>query len=132
GCGARGWGWWCCWAAAGADGRRFLPPRPRVGGEGWGVRLRPTPSPPTPLPRSGGEGRKTGRRQPTGEVAMNLRTTLVLAVLAAAGVGVWWIGPKLPEWLSPVLPPPPRSDAGTPEVFGQERTPKTTKRIEIY
>src|SRR5204863_9965705 len=84
-----GWGWWCCWSAACADGRRGVP-------------------------------------------AMNLRTTLVLAVLAAAGVGVWLIGPQLPERLSPVPALPPRSDAGTLEVFEQEITPDSTKRLEVF
>jgi hypothetical protein len=62
---------------------------------------------------------------------MNLRTTLVLAVLAVAGVGIWLIGPRLPERLSPVPLAPPRSDAGTLEVFEKDITPERTKSIEI-
>lgn len=56
---------------------------------------------------------------------MNLRTTLVLVVLAAVGGVVWWVGPKL----SPA--PAPQADEGTLTVFEKDITPETIKSVKI-
>src|SRR5271165_1417582 len=44
---------------------------------------------------------------------MNLKTTLALLVLAAAGGAMFWYGPQLPAWLDPSHKAPAASDAGT-------------------
>ncbi len=44
---------------------------------------------------------------------MNLRTTLALLVLAAAGGAVLWFGASLPPALDPLPKPPPAADAGS-------------------
>jgi hypothetical protein len=62
---------------------------------------------------------------------MNLRTTLVLVVLAAAGGVVWWVGPKLPPKLAPAPAPEVHADEGTLTVFEKEITPESTKSIKI-
>jgi hypothetical protein len=44
---------------------------------------------------------------------MNLKTTLVLLVLAAAGAALWWVGPALPPALDLGPRPPAVTDLGT-------------------
>src|SRR3954471_10740893 len=44
---------------------------------------------------------------------MNLRTTLILLVLVAAGFVLYRVGPALPPWLDPTPRPAPVADAGT-------------------
>jgi hypothetical protein len=44
---------------------------------------------------------------------MNLKTTLALLVLAAAGGALAWFGPSLPQAINPVSPPPVVADAGS-------------------
>lgn len=61
---------------------------------------------------------------------MNLRTTLVLAVLAAVGAVVWKVGPRLPERLAPR--PAPAADAGTLDVFRDKLTPKDIRSIQVF
>src|SRR5262245_55622807 len=62
---------------------------------------------------------------------MNLRTTLALLALAAAGAVVWTVGPKLPGWLDPTPPAPPPADAGSLAVFHEQITPDKLKSVRI-
>ncbi len=62
---------------------------------------------------------------------MNIRTTLVLAVLVGAGVLLWWLGgPQLPTALDPVAPPPAVEDRGT-RAFLRDLEPARITRIEV-
>jgi hypothetical protein len=61
---------------------------------------------------------------------MNLRTTLALLVLAAAGGVVLWVGASLPAPLNPAAPPPSTADAGSRE-FLEHIDPAALTRIEI-
>jgi hypothetical protein len=60
---------------------------------------------------------------------MNLKTTLALLILAAAGGALLWFGPALPPALNPLAKPVP-SDAGTREALEQLSPAKLT-RIEV-
>src|SRR4051812_35264503 len=62
---------------------------------------------------------------------MNLRTTLVLLVLAVAGGIVWKVGPKLPPALDPTPVEAPATDQGTLAVFEKKFTPEKIKHVVI-
>ncbi len=62
---------------------------------------------------------------------MNLRTTLVLIVLAVAGGIVWQVGPKLPPDLDPNPLAVPVADQGTLDVFEKDIKPEKIKRIVV-
>src|SRR5919201_3541101 len=60
---------------------------------------------------------------------MNLKTTLVLLVLAAAGGVLFWLGPAV-VW--PVAAPqPPAAGGATLTVLQDELTPENLTRIEV-
>jgi hypothetical protein len=62
---------------------------------------------------------------------MNIRTTLLLAVLVGAGVLLWWLGgPQLPTALDPVAPPPAVVDQGT-RAFLRDLQPAKITRVEV-
>jgi hypothetical protein len=62
---------------------------------------------------------------------MNLKTTLVLVVLAVAGV-VWvWLAPPLPSWLGVTSAPQETTPAASAAVLEKELTPAALNRIEI-
>jgi hypothetical protein len=62
---------------------------------------------------------------------MNIKTTLVLAVLVGAGVLLWWLGgPQLPSALDPVAPPAPGEDRGT-RAFLRGLQPTKISHIEV-
>src|SRR4051812_44731970 len=62
---------------------------------------------------------------------MNLRTTLVLAVLAVAGFVVWQTGPKLPPALDPHPAVAPVEAQGPVAVFDREVKPDRVKRVVV-
>jgi hypothetical protein len=62
---------------------------------------------------------------------MNLKTTLVLVVLAVAGVAWVLLAPPLPSWLGVKSPPPETSPAASAAVLEKELTPAALTRIEI-
>ena len=62
---------------------------------------------------------------------MNLKTTLVLLVLAAAGAGLFWLAPTLSSDLGLGRREPERADAGTLQVLEGELTAPRLSRIEI-
>src|SRR5947209_14009311 len=61
---------------------------------------------------------------------MNLRTTLALLVLAAAGGAVLWVGASLPPAFNPAPPPPPAADAGSRD-FLEHLDPAKLTRIRV-
>jgi hypothetical protein len=61
---------------------------------------------------------------------MNLKTTLALLVLVAAGIWLLWTNPPLPPALDPLPQPPAVSDAGTRAVLAELR-PEDITRIEV-
>ncbi len=61
---------------------------------------------------------------------MNLRTTLALFILAAAGGAVLWFGASLPRALDPIPPAPPLADAGSRAIL-DHLDPSTLVFIQI-
>jgi hypothetical protein len=61
---------------------------------------------------------------------MNLKTTLVLLVLVAAGTVLFLFGPALPAWLGLVTPPPAPAKGGTLAVLA-ELTPDKVTLIKV-
>ena len=61
---------------------------------------------------------------------MNLRTTLALLVLTAAGGAALWVGAALPPALDPLPKPPPVADAGS-RAFLDHLDPAKLTAVEI-
>src|SRR5438067_1908506 len=61
---------------------------------------------------------------------MNLKTTIALGVLLAAGAVLYWWGVNLPPALDPLPAPPAAADAGTRAALA-ELTPDRLTRIEV-
>src|SRR5882672_4339326 len=62
---------------------------------------------------------------------MNLKTTLVLLVLAAAGGVLFWFGPAAAPLLPVATQPVSAVGAGTLAVLEDEITPDNLQRIEV-
>src|SRR5947209_4857290 len=65
-----------------------------------------------------------------GDTAMNLKTTLVLLVLTAAGAAWFYSSPSLPSWLG-TTPGTGAAPSGTLAVLENDLKPDALKRVEI-
>src|SRR5437870_4504374 len=62
---------------------------------------------------------------------MNLRTTVILLVLAGLGGLTWWLGPKVAPRVGLTPKPINPAGAGSPDVLDRRLTRDTITRIEV-